>query len=895
MLVIKGIKTEYMQKPLGIDERQPRFSWWLQSEDRDVRQVSHRITVSAGEEVVWDATEGSDNTVHIVYGGKPLKSRTRYSVAVEVTDNYANKASARSWFETGLFKEDWQATWIEAEHRKTKRMKGGMVPKPKKGDPGTYLSSPTVFVRDFEVDRIPVSARLYITAHGVYRFRVNGVLTDDRYFAPEFTPYDKWITYQTYDITRALIKGTNTLEVTVADGWYAGCVGLTGATCSYGDTHALLLQMELTFGNGKRVTVTSDKSFRAGNASVLYADSFIGEKRDLRVREFRENLPVYERDYGVDALTAQEKEPVRIWKEVPATRIFTDTRGETIVDFGQNLAGIVKFTIQAEEGREVGLEHSEVLNENGAFIMNVAGMAKQYDAYILPGDRVTVQPEFTYHGFRYVRLINFPPGICVEDFTALALSSATEETAHFECSDARLNRLWANTIWSQRANMLSIPTDCPQREKAGWTGDIQVYAATAVQNTNCDAFLSGWLKAAAAEQLEKGEIPIIVPYLRSYHKIGALWKDTSAAWGDAIEVVPYRLYKAYADTRVLQTAYPAICRWLGYIETRAATKSPLKYKVNPRYWFNRRARALQACLWNTGIHFGDWLIPSKSANGTLGMALSVLTRELVVPCYYVYALQTSAAIADVLGKRDDAARFRATVDKVKEAFRYFYVRKDGTIKTKLQGVYVLALEFGMLDERETKIAADTLAEMIHRNGDRLDTGFASIGFLMDTLCAHGKADVAYKLLYQEQCPSWLYEVNNGATTIWESWKAVNPDGKVTDVSYNHYCFGCVGDWMYRHIAGVVGVEPGYKRFLVQPHPDCGLTHACLQLKTVYGPISVRWETRDGIFNLKVTVPANTSAEIRLPDAAVVPVGSGDYEFECGVANGDLGFHQPNQK
>lgn len=876
MLKVQDIRTEYRLNPMGIDAESPRFSWHLVSDKQNVKQTSYELTVQAAGQEPWTTKAVSEEILEIAYTGPKLQSRTRYTITVTVTDNYGEQATAESWFETGIAKEEWQAKWIESDHKVTTQDgNGGLLSKPTKRDPEEFLAPPTVFSKVFTVGKPVAQARLYATAHGVYDFTVNGVRTDDRFLAPDFTPYDKWLTYQTYDITDALQSGDNKLAITVADGWYSGCVGLTGGVNSYGKRHALLAQLEIRYEDGSSEIIASDESFAATEEEIVYADLYVGEKHDY-TRESKA-LNVSAADHGLDILTASDKDPVRIWREIPCVEIFTDTIGNTVLDFGQVTAGFVRFTVRGEKGQVIGMEHGEILKENGEFFVNFEGAARQYDEFVLSGGEQQIQPRYTFHGFRYVRLVNFPEDIRPEDFTALALSSDTRDTLQFECNDPRLNRLWQNTVWSQKANTIAIPTDCPQREKAGWTGDMQVFSATIVQNTDSNAFLSSWLRMMAMEQMKAGQIPMIIPYVPEYTMIGNFFDHTSACWGDAVEVAPFRMYRAYGNKRILEQMYPSIQRWIGFIEEKAANHIPLKHRLNPKYWFNKKAKELQKYLWNTGLHYGDWMVPSKTSGSMAGAAKGILTKALVVPAYYCYTLQITAQIAEILGKTEDVKKYRATIEKVKEAYDYYYIRKDGTMPTDLQGVYVLTLHFGLIPEHKRENAAKTLIKMIEDNGNRLDTGFASTEFLLDTLCEIGRPDKAYELLWQEEAPSWLYEVKSGATSIWECWDAKLPNGKVQTVSYNHYAYGCVDDWIYRHIVGLTAIEPAYRKFRVEPHPQCGLTHVKESFRSPYGDIVVEWKNEDA-FSLQVEVPVGTEAEIVLPNGQTHTVGSGTYSF-----------------
>ncbi len=607
--------------------------------------------------------------------------------------------------------------------------------------------------------------------------------------------------------------------------------------------------------------------------------------------------PVTLADHGYGNLVAQYGEPVRAVQALPAVQVLTTPAGETVVDFGQVIAGRMRMTVRGPTGTEVFLQHGEVLDEHGNFFQNISWRNKdQTDVYVLRGGgEETYEPTFTFHGFRYVKVTGYPGEVRPEDFTAVVLASDLPPAGTFETSDPRLNRLQANIVWSQRGNFLSIPTDCPQRERTGWTGDIQAFAPTAVFNMGVKAFLTRWLRNVQREQLPDGQIPNFVPTTPSM--ADPFNAPSSAGWGDACIIVPWVLYREYADEGVLAESYPTMQRWLAYIERQAANGLP--EGMTPEQ-LTPAERERQRYLWNTGFHFGDWLIPSipNPVEGALA------TRELVATCFYAYSAGLLARVARVLGKTEDAERYAELNRRVRRAFTEEYLSADGRLKAHFQGIYVLALHLGMIPEESRPGVLGQLLGLIEANGDRLDTGFASVPFLLDVLCDHGRADVAYRLLFQTECPSWLYEVERGATTIWETWRAITPDGKVQPVSYNHYAFGCVGDWMYRRLGGLWRLEPGYRHFAVRPDFGCGLTWVRTRHETVYGTAAVFWTRKSDGLTLEVTVPAGTTATVHLPgpagnvrlDGAPLELGEGvsgvatrDDEVQVTIGSGTYTF------
>lgn len=904
--LVQSLTTESQHQPLGIDIMKPSFNWKINSGRRGAKQTAYQIVVTENKEdaenevnLVWDSgIVLTDRSIHIVYEGSELQSRRRYYWKVKVWNELEQSSpwSEISYWEMGLLaKADWIADWIEPQQEEAIQEEPVNMMEMFRGkyndtpDNVTRLL-PSQYVRcEFNAESEIKKARAYVTANGVYRLEINGTRVGDRELAPEFTSYAEYLQYQTYDVTDYIVEGENAIGAVLADGWYAGRISITGDSCQYGNRLGLLLQLEIEYGNGVTQTIVSDSNFRSSTGPLLYSDLFIGEKYDSREELSGWSLAGFDEtnwkavevaDYGYSNLVASYGEPVRVVQEFPATRLFCTPEGDTVVDVGQVIAGRARIRLRGTAGTEVVFEHCEVLDEHGNFMRNINGRNKdQKDIYILHGEEEEVyEPQFTFHGFRYVKISGHVGTISVDDVTAVVLSSDLRQTGNFICSDARINRLQQNIVWSQRANFLAIPTDCPQRERAGWTGDIQVFAPTAAYNMDVQSFLTRWLRNLTIEQREEGQVPNIVPWDRTARERDeASGNVSSAGWGDACIIVPWSLYRAYGDRRVLEEHYGTMVKWMEYVIRTAEQGVPEGFDTTTDFLATER----QKWLWNTGFHFGDWLTPSLSLSldgkNVNMMNSAIQTKELVATCFYAYSTQLMAQIASTLGRNDEAARYSECNSKVRQAFAEQYLQQDGNLGKPYQGVYVLALQFGMIPESMHRNVFDQLITLIEANDWKLDTGFMSIPFLMDVLCANGRSDVAYRLLFQTDCPSWLYEVDKGATTIWESWAAILPGGQVNRVSYNHYAFGCVGDWLYRRIAGLNKSEHGYKHILIEPDLECGLQFAEASHESLYGTISTRWEIKTDRFTLQVIIPVNTTATVILPNAA------GSKVLESGIA------------
>ncbi len=894
MLQVVDLKCEQLKNPVGIRSQIPEFSWKLKSDRTNIMQTKYKITVYREGNVFWQGDIISSScSVGILYSGQDLSPLTKYEWETEVWDNQGNYATGRAFFITSRYSLPWKASWVEPEQHATfvqneeVRMKDAMgIRSETRGmddyegfQPVQYLRIP--FILKKKVYRVLICA----TSHGVYELKVNGTLADDRKYAPEFSPYEKLLMYQVYDVTDSVGYGENIISVILGDGWWSGRVGYIGDACQYGDRTAFLLEGKIEYEDGTEEYILSDQAV-SSTGPLLVSDLFVGEKYDAHkeldgweLAGFDDSLwkQVKRKDYGYSNLVAQTGEPVREISVFEPAEIKISSNGEVIIDAGQNLAGYLSFQVEASDGDVIRLEYTEALDRNGCFCRNIMGANKdQTDVYIAKAGKQSYCPSFTYHGFRYARLSGWPGALDVKDFKVHVVATDMENTGIFVTSNEKLNRLQQNIRWSQISNTVSIPTDCPQREKAGWTGDVLVYAPTMSYNQNCYAFLRRWLEYCRLEQQEKGEIPTVVPFLQCYKEMNRfLGSNTSCGWGDVIVSVPWTLYQAFANKRILEENYEAMKQWMRYVQDRAENEVIEEYES-----FDEERKKRQKYLWNTGFHYGDWLVPSSVLNTDDDMAMinsAYRTKKIVAPAYYAYSTDLMAKIAHELCKEDDERYYRALNLKIREAFEAEYISSDGRVDTDLQGAYILVLKNSLVSEKLRIKVLERLCEKIAENDGCLDAGFLSIPFFLDVLSENGRRDVAYDLLYQEKCPSWLYEVNHGATTIWESWGAIGTDGKIGKYSLNHYAYGCVGCWMYRTLAGIKATEPGYRSFKIDPAYDCGLDYVKASLETPYGTMASEWKKDGDMIQLRVMVPPNTKADIVTSDG-VQRVGSGEWNY-----------------
>ena len=894
MYKIYDLKCNDMVRPEGIDTPIPRFSWKLRSDVQNVRQKWYRVIVrSEDRETVWDSGEVPGEEVYgIEYRGAALRSEERYSVEVSSAPTAEGEAAvAETYFRMGKVSPDWKASWITAPMQRkpiqdcTEMWKifAGIVTS--REHPEEILDPTICFRRNVSIDRPVRRAIAYATAHGIYSLMIDGT-TVSELLAPGFTTYAKYLEVQQYDVTAFFTAGVHTISATLADGWYTGRIGLPGVGNQYGDRTALYLQIELVYDDGTCETIVSDDSFRWHEGAEEYADLIVGERfrqgflpNNWNRSDFDDSdwTPAELIQESTDVFRGRCAEPVRVLRTTAPKEVLTTPAGELVVDVGENIVGVLAVRFLGHADTVLRMTHSEVLDRDGNFLMNILGQNKnQMDVYVCNKDgEVSFCPQFTTHGFRYAKI----EGIEKEqllDVQVRIIGTDLEATGTFQCSDERLNRLQENIFRSQQGNMVSIPTDCPQRERAGWTGDMQVYAPTACFNMDVKSFLEKWLSNMRVEQLDDGQIPNIVPSMPIDRLV--LNSDTphicSAAWGDACVIVPYVLYRKYGDIRVLRDNYDMMQRWMHFVQQEAASSFP-----QPKESYTQEQLERQKYLWNTEFHYGDWLYPSAFTKEHLTdpMQTAFRTKEYVAPAMFAYTTELMVQICEALGENSEAQRFRELNEKIRWAYAGEYIDAEGHLPIQLQGLYVLALAMGLYPEDKKAAGLARLTELIDENGGALDTGFTSIPFLLDTLWDNGERELAWKLLFREESPSWLYEVKMGATTVWESWNAILPDGTRTNSSYNHFAFGCVGDFLYRKILGLTGAEPGYRSIRIAPDLSCGLRSAEGSLESPYGRIEIRWCLGSKEMRLEVQLPPGIIGEVILPGTRK-KIGSGKYAF-----------------
>ncbi|MFD3589834.1 family 78 glycoside hydrolase catalytic domain [Streptomyces sp. NPDC058683] len=840
---VTDVRAEHHRQPLGIGERRPRLSWRTITDRPGWCQTAYEIRLTEEHREVGRTHRRSAESVFVPWPGGPLTSRRRVEVAVRVWGPDGDGPTPWSdplTVEAGLLEpSDWSADMVS----------------PARPEPvGRHLPPPVL--RGTFRPRGPVtSGRLYATAHGVYEAELNGIRTDDQVLAPGWTHYPERLRYQTHDITGLLRDGDNEIRVLLADGWFRGRLGFGGGTRDiYGDRLAALVQIEVRYADGTAETFGSGLDWQAAPGPILSSGIYEGEEYDAR-REPADWGPVRLVPYDPARLVAPDGPPVRRTAALDPVAVLTSPSGRTILDFGQNLVGRLRIRVEGETGHTVTLRHAEVL-EDGELCVRPLREARATDIYTLrgtPGGEEW-EPRFTFHGFRYAEVTDWPRQLAPGDVQAVVLHTDMRRTGWFECSEPLLNRLHENVVWGMRGNFLDIPTDCPQRdERLGWTGDVQVFAPTATFLHDCAGLLRSWLRDLAAEQHPDGRVPMYVPHIPT-----AFPELRAAAWGDAAVIVPWVLYERYADPGILADQYASMKAWVDGI-TRV---------TGDRH------------VWDGDRQLGDWLDPSAPPDRP-GDART--DPHLVATAHYAHSAQLLAQTAELLGRHDEHAHYTKLAEAVRDAFRREYLTPDGLLTSDTQTAYALALRFGLLaTDAQRARAGRRLAELVRADDFHIGTGFVGTPLICDALCMAGEYDTAYRLLLQRTCPSWLYPVTMGATTVWERWDSMLPDGTVNPgemTSFNHYALGAVADWLHRTVAGLAPAAPGYRRLLVRPRPGGGLTHARAVHDTPYGCAEVSWSRTGSALRVTVTVPPGTTALIDLPgSAAPVEAASGTHLF-----------------
>jgi alpha-L-rhamnosidase len=849
---------------LGIGEASPRVSWRFLSSSPNWLQLSYTIQIYLNEFTSNQSPTSykikSPDSVLVPWPTKPLESKEKAWVRVKafgVEGCEDTDWSEWATVETGILeKKDWKATFIEAP--RTLSFGGSL--------------RPALFRKEFKLKGAVKSARLYATAHGVYEVLINGKKVGDQFLAPGWTSYKYHLNYQTFDVTDLLKKGENAIGAEVAEGWWAGRLAWEERwRYIYGDTLGLLAQLEIETEDGAKVVVCSDGSWKTSSGPRVGAEIYNGETYDSTQElagwssadfEAEKWSAVTTAGLGQAKLQAPEGPPVRETETVSIKQIFRSGSGQVVLDFGQNLVGFLRVKVSGPRGHSITLHHAEVL-ENNEICTRPLRSARATDTLILSGKSMVWEPKFTFHGFRYAQIDNWPshggePGM--KDIEAVVIHTDLEPTGFFNCSHAMINKLHSNIRWGMRGNFVSIPTDCPQRdERLGWTGDLQVFCPTASFLYNTAGMLSGWLKDLTVEQKDlNGIVSNVVP-----NPLPAEHNRPQAAWCDSSIMTPWDLYNAFGDIEVLRSQYTSMKDWL---------IRGLRRKPNG--------------LWDESERqLGDWLDPDAPHDYP---EQGKTPPYYVANAYLVHVTNLITAISSLLGLEEESKNWAAEASRLKKLFQDEYMTPNGRLAPDTQTSIALAVGFSLFaNSAQIAYAGERLDTIVRTNNFRIGTGFVGTPVILHVLREVGRTGLAYRMLEESGCPSWLYPITMGATTQWERWDSMLPNGQVNPggmTSFNHYALGSAASFLHQTVGGIAPLEPGYKTILFAPEPGGSVTSAQASFLSPYGVVRCEWELRDNGdgtrgFWMRVVVPMNTSAVVRLPGVSRMEgnrVGSGKF-------------------
>ncbi|MBR0228308.1 MAG: glycoside hydrolase family 78 protein [Clostridia bacterium] len=918
MIEIQKLLPDGMERPQGV-ESMPKLTWVLSSDNRNVRQAAYQVQLSTGADFAAPLYDSgrveSGESAHVTLPFDRLLPCREYFVRARVwTDAEESPWSAPASFLTGMIGGGWRASFVSAE------TENDWV-----NSKGTYLR------KSWRVGKPVREAFVCATALGLYHLYINGQSVSEEKMLPGWTSYHKHLCYQTWKVTGLLRSGENVLGAHVGAGWYKGMMGFIHQRCTWGKRTALLAQLILRYVDGTEETIVTDESWLGCASPVTFSEIYDGERYDARLSQPGWNAPGFAPEIGAereeapvpplrDRLTndysddekaaqrrfAQEYRPEdTLWRPVerveyplnvlapqpgsrpriemalPVQSILTTPKGETVLDFGQNLTGYVRFTVRGKAGALCHLRCFETLDAAGnAYFDNLRGALAEIRYICKDESTVTYDELFSFQGFRYALVEAWPEEIRKESFTACVVYSDMRQTGRFSCSNPLLNQLQHNIEWSLRGNFLDIPTDCPQRdERMGWTGDAQIFCRTAAYLRFCAPFFRKWLRDVALDQTEEGGVPHVVPdqlrYYRNNDWLLSQGTHSAAAWADVAVILPWTLYLTYGDKTVLSDQFDSMKAWIDFMRAHA-----------------------KDYIWNYRLQFGDWV----ALDAAEGSYLGATPNDLTCTAYFAYSTGLFVKACRALHKDALAEEYAALYEKIVEKFRRAFCDERGVMTVQTQTAHVVALYFHLIPEQGIPGTVAGLKRLLDKENGHLVTGFVGTPYICHALSQNGSKKEAYDLLLKEDFPSWLYQVKSGATTIWEHWDGLKPDGTMWSPdmnSFNHYAYGAIGEWLYRVIAGLEIDEnaPGYKRAVIAPQTGGGLTFAEGGFDSLYGTVASRWEREGNAVTLSVTVPVNAEASVILERGAESPQSelafarneNGQWQAEAGSGSWTVSY------
>ncbi len=861
------LRCEYLVNPPAIHQTAPRLSWIVEGSERGSLQTAYQILVASSMDSLqvgigdlWDSGEvPSNQTNQVTYKGMALTSRQQCFWKVRLLDEQGRQSGwsdVATWHMGLLDERDWKAHWIGFDHRALNKNEDLHLP------PSPYLR------KEITVKEGISRATLYSTSLGVYEARINGAKVGEDYLAPGWTDYHKRVYYQTHDVTHMIQEGKNCMGMILANGWYAGYLGYSVLVrhpkhyAFYGEVPVCRVQMVVEYDDGSTEIFGSDADWRANTGPIVEADILMGETYDATA-EFGDWDKVGFDDSAwkasrrmVGAMGAVESSPgvpVRVVEQLAPIEVKQVEAGKYIFDFGTNFAGVVRLQVKGDRGRKLQIRYGEMLHPDGRLMTENLRRARATDTYILSGASAgeTWTPRFTYHGFQYVEVSGLDQAPSLDMLTGLVLSSATPRAGTITTGDKMVNQLYSNVVRTQLANYFDVPTDCPQRdERMGWTGDAQIYIRTASFNHDIAAFHQKWLVDLNDGQLGNGAYPNFAPF--PFNRPNTVF---SPAWMDAGIICPYVIYKVYGDHDILQKFYPAMKELLHLYQLKSVED------LLPEEAFDEVQPA---------GGYGDWL--NQGAIPT--------SKIYLANAYWLYDLKLMTEIAAAIGEEEESIYFATMHRRVQRAFVKKYVRPEGALQEATQTACALALSMDLVPTRLRAAIGQQLVDLIHANDGYLETGFLGTKYLLESLSDMQYDQVALQLFTNKGFPSWLYEVVNGATSIWERWDSYTIErgfGGAQNTgmnSFSHYAFGAVAEWMFRYQAGIDMLAPGYRKIKICPSPNLELGPVRASYHSICGEIISGWEVKGADLTMDVTIPANTTAEIWIPATAIADVTEG---------------------
>ena len=869
MIKIGELRINYQKELMAVTET-PQFSWIIESTSRNLIQDFYRLQISIDSEfksIVFDSGKvKSEESAHIEIDFK-MTSATKYFARVKVwIGQEETEYSQVCEFLSGIIeKDEWQAKLISVED-----------------DDKAEYSNGNYVRKEFVISKSIKQAYAFTTALGLYKLYINGKRVGKSELSPGWTSYNNHLLYQTYDITRMVNEGKNAIGAHIGVGWYKGTMGFIRERNYYGKQTSFLGQLLIRYEDGTEEVVITDETWKYSKSPIVFSEIYDGEVYDATLEQRGWNDVGFddsnwfnskEINYNKNILTAQVSSSVEEMEEVPLKQIFITSKGEVCLDFGQNMAGWIHVNAKGKKGDIIELQCFEILDSDGnAYIDNLRGV-KQSILYKFGEDsEVKYHPSFTYQGFRYAKIINFPGKPDISNFTAYAVYSNMELIGEFSCSNENLNKLHNNVGWGLRSNFVDIPTDCPQRdERLGWTGDAQIFARTASYIRNTYEFFSKWMRDVAYDQTKEGGVPHVIPDIitgyESKNDLLSQGTHSAAAWADAAVIIPWGIYLNYGDTRIIKNQYKSMKLWIDFMRENSIDN-----------------------IWNYKLQFGDWV----ALDAEEGSYHGATPNDLTGTAYYAYSTYLFSKMCGIIGKKKEEKKYFELYNNIVDKFRKTFFDKYGEMTAQTQTAHILALYFKLVEEKYKEKTIKNLIRLLKKENGHLVTGFVGTPYFCHALSENGHTKEAYELLLKEDFPSWLYQVKMGATTIWEHWDGLKPDGTMWSPdmnSFNHYAYGAVDEWIFRVIGGIDTSEAkaGFKHSKIYPHIGGNLTNAKTAYLSPYGKIQVEWEVEDKCAREKIMIPHNTTATIMLFEASEIKeadglkfsINNGIYEAEAG--------------